>query len=284
MQRWLAALVCLWLASSSVHASDTGSEAQRIVSLAPFLTDMLILLEVSDRLVGVLDDDLLDNKLESVARVGGYQTLSRELILAQQPDLVLAWTSGNDAQLLAQLESWGLRVERFDPQRLTDIATTTRGLGRLLGVPERADAMANDFELSLSRLHRPMTIESPRVFVQLWDDPLYTVSNQQLLGDALNHCGAHNVFGDLPVLAPQVGRESVIAADPDLIIAFSDEPAQANPWLQRWRQFAQLQAVRHEGLRSMEGDALVRPTPALLEGLEALCGLIAEYRQKPRVE
>ncbi len=276
MRRWLAALVCLWLASG--QASASGGEAQRIVSLAPFLTDMLVQLDVSDRLVGVLDDGLLDEKLDSVKRVGGYQTLSRELILSQKPDLVLAWTSGNDPQLLAQLENWGLQVERFDPQRLTDIASMTRALGRLLEVTERAETMADDFELSLSRLHQPLTAESPRVFVQLWDDPLYTVSNQQLLGDALSHCGAHNVFGDLPVLAPQVGRESVVAADPDLIIAFSDEPAQANPWLQRWRQFAQLRVVREEGFRSMDGDALVRPTPAVLEGLEVLCAMIAAYR------
>lgn len=282
MRHWLFALACLWLVWGSAQASaqtiETPAEARRIVSLAPFLTDMLIQLHASDRLVGVLDDGLLDERLDAVVRVGGHQTLSRELILAQKPDLILAWTSGNDPQLLAQLEDWGLRVERFDPQRLNDIAKMTRELGRLLSVPEHADQLATDFEQALSRLHHPVTNDAPRVFVQLWDDPLYTVSNQQLLGDALRHCGAINVFGELPVLAPQVGRESVIAADPDIIIAFSDEPAQANPWLQRWRQFGQLRVVRDEGFKVMDGDALVRPTPALLEGLEPLCALIAEYR------
>lgn len=274
MQRWLAALICLWLASCSAQASDPGAGVRRIVSLAPFLTDMLVQLEVSDRLVGVLDDGQLDAKLESVARVGGHQTLSRELILAQQPDLVLAWNSGNDPQLLAQIEDWGLRVQRFDPQRLSDIANMTRELGRLLQVSERAEPMAADFEQALSRLYRPITAGSPRVFVQLWDEPLYTVSNQQLIGDALRHCGAHNVFGELPVLAPQVGRESVIAADPDIIIAFSGEPAEANPWLEGWRQFPTLGAVRLGRLHVLDGDNLVRPTPTIVKGLADLCGVI----------
>uniref|UniRef100_UPI003562C9A6 ABC transporter substrate-binding protein n=1 Tax=Halopseudomonas sp. TaxID=2901191 RepID=UPI003562C9A6 len=212
MRRWLLALACLWLAWGSAQASaetaEAPDEARRIVSLAPFLTDMLIQLHASDRLVGVLDDGQLDQTLDTVVRVGGHQTLSRELILAQQPDLVLAWTSGNDPQLLAQLEKWGLRVERFDPQRLTDIADMTRELGHLLGMQQRARQLAADFEQSLARLHRPLTADAPRVFVQLWDDPLYTVSDQQLIGDALRHCGARNIFGALPVLAPQVGRES----------------------------------------------------------------------------
>lgn len=278
MLRWRAVLICLWLAWGSAEAGGPHAPAQRIISLAPFLTDMLIQLDASDHLVGVLDDGLLAAELEGVVRVGGHQSLSRELIVAQQPDLVLAWTSGNDLQLLAQLEGWGLRVERFDPQKLDDIAEMTRELGRLLALEARAQKLATNFEQGLVDLRRPLTVDAPRVFVQLWDDPLYTVSDQQLIGDALHHCGAHNIFGDLPVLAPQVGQESVIAADPDLIVAVSDEPAQANLWLQRWRQFSQLRAVRHEGFRVMDGDALVRPTPALLEGLGELCALIADYR------
>jgi ABC-type Fe3+-hydroxamate transport system substrate-binding protein len=274
MLRRLAVLVCLWLAGCGAQAEESSAGAQRIVSLAPFLTDMVVQLDAADRLVGVLDDGLLAEQLADVVRVGGYQTLSRELIVAQQPDLVLAWTSGNDPQLLAQLESLGLRVARFDPQRLDDIARMTRALGELLDTPAVAEELATGFEQSLARLHRPLASDAPRVFVQLWDDPLYTVSDRQMLGDALRHCGARNIFAALPVLAPQVGRESVIAADPDLIIVFADEPAQANPWLQRWRQFPQMHAVREERLLAMGGDRLVRPTPAIVEQLEVLCGMV----------
>ena len=155
-----------------------------------------------------------------------------------------------------------------------DIARMTRAMGKLLATPAEAEELATGFEQSLARLHRPLTSDAPRVFIQLWDDPLYTVSDQQMLGDALRHCGARNIFSGLPVLAPQVGRESVIAADPDLIIAFSDVPAQAVPWLQRWLQFPEMRAVRNDGLKSLDGDTLVRPTPQLVEGLERLCNLV----------
>lgn len=263
----------LWLLAALLFVPPAAASL-RVVSLAPFLSDLMIQLEAEEQLVGVLDDGNLPDSLAHVARVGGYQTLSPERILALRPDLVLAWTSGNPPELLSRLEQWGITVERFDPQRLDEIADTTLELGRLVRARERAEQLVDRYRSDLARLHRPVTESAPRVFIQLWDDPLYTASDQQLLGDALRHCGAHNVFGSLRILAPQVGREHVIAADPELIIAFSADPTHAHPWLQRWRQFPQLHAVRNKGLKSMDGDSLVKPTPRVVEGLEKLCALV----------
>lgn len=263
---WLAGLLLLSLPLAA---------APRVVSLAPFLTDMVLQLGAADQLVGVLDDGQLPAELDEVPRVGSHQSLSRELILAQKPDLILAWTSGNPPELLDALQTWGIRVERFDPQRLTDVTEMTRQLGVLLGRSQGAETLLTGYEQELQRLHRPMTSDAPRVFVQLWDEPLYTVSDNQLIGDALRHCGARNVFADLPIYAPQVGLESVLAADPEMILVVDDQPAAGHPWLRRWRQFPQLRAVREENLRVMNGDSLVRPTPQIVSGLSALCSLIA---------
>ncbi|WP_394244896.1 cobalamin-binding protein [Halopseudomonas laoshanensis] len=262
---WLAGLLlfCLPLAA-----------APRVVSLAPFLTDMVVQLDAVDQLVGVLDDGQLPLELESVPRIGSHQSMSRELILAQNPDLVLAWTSGNPPELLDTLETWGIRVERFDPQRLADITQMTRRLGVLLERSEAAETLLNGYEQKLQGLHRPVTNNAPRVFVQLWDEPLYTVSDNQLIGDALRHCGARNVFADLPIYAPQVGLESVLAADPDLILVLDDQPAAEHPWVRRWRQFPQMRAVREGQLKVMNGDSLVRPTPQIVSGVQALCALV----------
>lgn len=262
---WLAGLLLFCLPAFA---------APRVVSLAPFLTDMMIQLDATEQLVGLLDDGSVPEQLAHVGRVGGHQTLSPERILALRPDLVLAWSSGNPHELLTRLEQWGLTVRRFDPQRLDDIAETTLELGRLVGRTERAGDLVSQYRLSLAGLYRPIDNAAPRVFIQLWDDPLYTVSDQQLLGDALNHCGARNVFGGLRILAPQVGRESVIAANPDIILLFSREPAESHPWLQRWRQFPQLSAVRNQRLHSINGDTLVRPTTRIVDGLAALCEVI----------
>lgn len=263
-----------WLATSLLVLSLPLFASPRVISLAPFLTDMVVQLHAEHLLVGVLDDGLLPAALDDIPRVGGYQTLSRERLLSLNPDLVLAWTSGNPPELLSQLETWGIQVARFDPQKLEDMGELTEKLGQLLQAEARADELAAHYQARLAALQRPLTDSAPRVFIQLWDDPIYTISDQQMLGDVLRHCGARNVFADLGILAPQIGREHVIAADPDLIIVFDDVTAQPHPWLEAWRQFPQLRAVQHNQLKVVDGDSLVRPSPRMLDAVEALCDLV----------
>lgn len=264
-----AALLGLLLLSLQAAAE------QRVVSLAPFLSDLLVQLDATEQLVGVFDDPSLPNSLKVLPRVGGYHDLALEPVIALRPDLVLAWTSGNPPELLARLERLGVEVRRFDPQRLTDIEQTLLDLGRLMGAEARSVVLAQEFRSALAVLQRPVDENSPGVFVQVWDDPLYTLSDTQLVGDALRHCGARNVFGNLRLLAPQVGRENVIAANPDVILILADERGQATGWLERWRRFPQISAVRQQRLHLLDSEYLARATPRILEGVERLCEMVA---------
>lgn len=270
MRAWLAgALLCLSLPLSS---------AERIVSLAPFLSDMIVLLESEDRLVGVIDDPSLPDTLETVPRVGAYQSLSLERIVVARPDLVLAWTSGTPAELLRRLEAMGIEVRRYDPQTLAQIDAMTVELGNVLGREERAAALSSSFRSELRRSAGRAGAQSPTVFVQLWDDPIFTIAGEQLLSDALRHCGAKNLFHSLPGLAPQVSVESVLAADPELIIALADQSERAQAWLDRWRAHERIAAVRQGRLYALRSDTLVRPTPAIAKGVSALCRLLADAK------
>ena len=251
---------------------------QRIVSLAPFLTDMVLLLDRGDQLVGVLDDGQLAPELADVTRIGAYQTLSAESIVAQRPDLVLAWTSGNPPDLLHRMRGWGIQVAEFDPQSLADIASTTEAMGRLLDETERAAQVLAAYQQQLRELEPPTGQAVQRVFIQLWDNPMYTVAGGQLVSDALAHCGAQNVFAELPGLAPQVGREGVLAANPDIIIALADQAVSAQPWLDDWRRFPALKAVTADRLYILASDQLVRPTPEVVQGVAKLCALVAPQR------
>ena len=249
--RLLAGLCLLcWLATPL-------AAAERVVSIAPFLTDMVLQLDARSQLVGVLDDGQLHGELDKVARVGSYGTLSAERIVATHPDLVLAWTSGNPPALLERLRSWNIPVAEFDPQRLDDIDDMTLQLGELLDRKPQATVLASSFNHQLDQLREQQGANRARVFLQLWDNPLYTVAGDQLLSDALSLCGADNVFADLTGLAPQVGREGVLVANPD-----------------EWRRFPQLAAVEQQRLYVLDSDLLVRPTPAIIEGVGRLCELV----------
>ncbi|MEH6389790.1 MULTISPECIES: cobalamin-binding protein [Pseudomonas] len=271
-----------WLLAGLFFHSICVPAAERVVSLAPFLTDIVIMLDATERLVGVLDEGQRSAELDAVPRVGGHQSLSLELIVSQKPDLVLAWESGNPPALLSRLEGWGIQVLRFDPKDLESIASAVEQLGDVLQVAERAAAVTGRYNAALSQLAVPVGDDAPRVFIQLWDDPIYTVSGNQLIGDAVNHCGGINVFDALPGLAPQVGREGVLAANPDLILVLADDGKAVTEWLDRWRRFPQLNAVRQDGLHVLDSDRLVRPTPDVLDGVAQLCELIARQRELSR--
>lgn len=264
MRGWL-------LAGLIVLCSTPAAAGSRVVSLAPFLTDIVILLEATDSLVGVLNDGNLPDELDQVPRVGGHQSVSLERIAVQRPDLVLAWTSGNSPALLQQLEGLGIPVLRFDPRRLSEIAEVTQQIAAALGRSEAGRLLNERFQAELEASQVPLGPDSPGVFLQLWDDPLYTVAGAQLISDALNHCGARNVFEDLPGLAPQVGREGVLGLDPDIIIALSDNAHAGQTWLDKWRRYPQLKAVRNDALHVLANDELVRPTPRIIDGLRLLC-------------
>lgn len=267
MRRWLlAGLLLCSLASSQA--------AERIVSLAPFLTDTVVSLHAEDRLVGVVNDDYLPERLSHLARIGGYRSLSLERILAQKPDLVLGWTSGNDPQALRLLQSWGIRVVQFDPQDLQQVADTVLQLGRELDTQAQAEQLVETYQGELRRLQRPLTANAPRVFLQVWNDPMYTLSGTQMVSHALSHCGAVNVFQDLPGLAPQVSREGVLAADPDMIVVLGDSNQQPGVWRDQWLKYPQLKAVANQQVHVLDSTHLVRPTPDLVKGLAALCELM----------
>ncbi|SDS97572.1 iron complex transport system substrate-binding protein/vitamin B12 transport system substrate-binding protein [Halopseudomonas xinjiangensis] len=273
-----------WLLGAVLCLSLPTSAAERIVSLAPFLTDMVLLFEAEARLVGVLDDQSLPGELDGVQRVGAHQSLSLERIVTLRPDLVLGWTSGNSPELLTRLESLGIAVRRFDPQTLQAIDRMTLALGDLLGERERAQALSTAYRVQLSSSLRSSPGEGPDVFVQLWREPIFTVAGEQLLSDVLRHCGARNVFASLPGLAPQISVEAVLAAQPDVILALAEERSQAAGWLERWSAYPQLPAVRHDRLYALHSDALVRPTPAIARGVAELCGLLAAGRAHPAAD
>jgi ABC-type Fe3+-hydroxamate transport system substrate-binding protein len=108
----------------------------------------------------------------------------------------------------------------------------------------------------------------------VWNRPIYTVGGQHLMTDALELCGARNVFADLPEAGPVVGIEAVIGRDPDIIIA-AGPPGESAGWLADWKRLGTLKAVRGGRLIAFEDQALSRLGPSVLDATEELCRAIA---------
>lgn len=252
--------------------------ARRIVSLAPHITELLFAAGAGAAVIGVSEYSDYPDQARDLPRVGGGGGLDLERILALQPDLVVAWQSGNPAFQVQRLRDLGLTVFVSEPRDLDAIARTLERLARLAGTLPAAQAAIGAYERRLAGLRSAFQGRSPvTVFYQIWDHPLMTVSGTHLASDVLRLCGGRNVFDDLPALAPSIGIEAVLQRDPKVIVVAAG-PGEADHLLAPWRHWPQLAAVRGNHLHAIERELLVRHTPRILDGAEQLCRLLDQVR------
>ncbi|WP_324733034.1 cobalamin-binding protein [Pseudomonas paeninsulae] len=249
------------------------SAVERVVSLAPSLSEIVVELDATDLLVGVLDGGERPAALAHLPSVGRYGQLEMESLLKLQPDLILLWPDSISSAQRQQLERFGIPLLITEPRNLAHLAEQFAEIGTRLGRPEQGQALRQRFSLRLAELSARYRREPPlRVFYQIWDVPLYTIGGQQIISDALRVCGAENVFAELDLPAPQVSVEAVLQRDPEVILAGSGAQ------LERWRIWPQLSAVARKQLWQVPDKGLERPSFQMMAATEKLCEQLAEAK------
>lgn len=252
--------------------------AQRIVSLAPHITELLFAVGAGDTLVGASEYSDYPPAARRLPRIGGGNGLDLEAILALRPDLVIAWGSGNPRGQVERLRQLGLPVFVSEPRVMTDIVSSLERFGELSGHEETAALAVDRFEAQRAQLARRYSgRRAVRVFFQIWDQPLMTVNGAHLISDVNRLCGGINVFADLTALAPQIGVESVLKRNPQAIVAVGEQTdgAALQAYWQRWPELA---AVREAHVYMLPRELLVRHTPRILQGAQRLCVMLDEVR------
>ncbi|MFT5588174.1 MAG: iron complex transport system substrate-binding protein [Bradyrhizobium sp.] len=289
MQRSLIAVLCCatWAAAQAAPVSVTddaghlvtlAGPARRIVSLAPHVTELLFAAGAGERLVGVSDYSDFPSAAKAIGSVGGAAALDVERIVQLKPDLVVAWGSGNSAAQLARLRGLGMAVFDSEPRTFAAIASSLERLATLAGSEAIGHAAADDFRSRLQTLANTYQQRAPvRVFYQIWREPLMTLNGKSMVTAAIRLCGGSNIFAQLPQLAPVVGTEAVLEANPEVILTGGDDEVAA---LAGWRRFASLLAVQRNNLFVINADWLARSGPRLLEGTELLCRQLDSARRK----
>lgn len=288
MLRALLLLVVL-LGSAAAHATvqatdDAGHSvtlerpAQRIISVAPHLTELLFSAGAGNRIVGAVAYSDHPEAAKRIPRIGDSAQLDLERIVALRPDLIVVWRHGNSAQQVQRLSRLGIPVYASESRRLANISSTLRRLGRLAGTQAIADAQAARFDREVAALRERYAGRPPlRVFYQIWHRPLLTINGEHLISEALQLCGASNVFASLPALTPNVSAESVIALDPDAIVTGSVDPAGSDN-LDGWRRLRSLRAARLGHLLVVDPDTLHRQSERVVEGMRDLCDRLDAVR------
>ena len=274
----LALTVTARIATALTVVDDTGQRVTlstpptRIVSLAPGATEMLFAAGAGDHVIATRE---FSDEPPAARRVPAHRRCRRD-----RHGAACRAAPGCRGGLARRRQSGADRGDRPHAHSRS-IASRSTGsrICRLRCVgwersPVPRGSRPGPRSNSKSRLRPPEreygAAHRPRVLLEVWNHPIYTVGGTHLMSDALRICGATNVFGDLHELAPAVDVEAVIARDPDIIVAAA-EPGAAAVWLADWQRFTSLRAVRTGRLIAFEDQRLTRLGSERVDATEPLC-------------
>ncbi len=251
--------------------------AESIVTLAPNLTELVFAAGAGDHLKAVVEYSNFPPAATKIMRIGDAFRIDLERIIELNPDLVIAWRSGNPQTALDKLQQLGVRVWQIEITTPEEIAGMVENIARAAGTESAGLPRAAELRVRLDAIKQQNSGKtSLDYFYQISPHPLYTINGRHIISRSLAICGARNVFADLPALAPSVSRESVILADPQVMIA-PEIPGEA-PALQAWRDWPRLQAVQKGAMLYLPVDEISQATPRLLNAIELACGFFDEVR------
>jgi iron complex transport system substrate-binding protein len=246
--------------------------------LSPHITELLFAAGAGGRIVGVDDASDYPPAAAGIARLGEVDQLDIEGLLRLHPTLVIVWASGTPPRSNAELERLNLHLYLTEQRHLDDIATTLVGFGRLAGTLPVAMQAAREFQADLADLRLRYAARTRlKVFYQVWDRPLYTLSGTHVVSEVLSLCGGDNIFADLSTLAPAVDKEAVLSRDPDVILigAAGEDGARQ---VREWNKYASLRAVQRHHVFSVDPSLTGRMSPRILLGIRQVCAFLDQSR------
>ncbi len=278
----IRAVALLWLAAllSGCTEPDRAPEQreiyERVVTLAPNLTELVFAVGAGESLVGVSAWSDYPKEATELPIVGDAFTVDREQLTLLEPDLLLVWESGMPTHTVDELRATGLNVEVIRTRGLADVAAAMRRIGAMTGYDVTAANAADEYLRRLEELRGEYSDAEPiRVFFQVARRPLYTVNREHYVSELIEVCGGRNVFHDLTELAPTISVEAVVHRAPEVMLASTDAGDDA---FAEWQRWSMIPANRYGNQFLLPADELARATPRLILAGRALCLALEQAR------
>ncbi|MBW1991189.1 MAG: cobalamin-binding protein [Deltaproteobacteria bacterium] len=249
---------------------------QRLVSLAPSITEILYFLELGRRVVGVTSYCNYPPEVKNKPRIGTYWDFNLEAILALKPDLALGMAHQGEGQDAYQLlQKWGIPLYLAEADTLPDLFREIEAIARLTGTEKVARRKLPALKARVRRIEEAVRgLPRPRVFLQVDQDPLITVGRLSIHNDLIQRAGGINIAGHINQRYPVFSLEEVLRARPEIILFTGMVGDRVLPLrLAFWRPWTMLPAVKNHRLHWVNPDLIDRPGPRLVEGLEILARL-----------
>src|SRR5208283_287769 len=265
----LSAIVLLFVA-----ASASAGQPERIVSLAPNVTEILYAIGLGDKIVGVTNFCDYPAEARKKPKMGGLVNPSLEAILSARPDIVIMTTDGNPEGFEERLKKFGIKTYVLRERRLVGLPQEIVSLGRALGAGDKAESLAAEIrgQLDNIRAAAAKSQAGKRVLFIIWPEPLIVAGPGTLIDDAISMLGWHNIASDAKSNYPTFSIEEVVRRSPDAIIigmAANMESYSAN----LLKRLNMLEAVR-KGRVCYVNDDLYRLGPRVVRGLRGMAAQV----------
>ena len=280
----VAAAVSTPCASAAITVRDDDGNvitlqkpAQRIIAMAPHVTELLYAAGGGDKIVGAVTFSDFPEAAKKLPRIGTNRQIDMERVVAMKPDLIVAWMHGSSERQIETLRQLGIPIFHSESVKLDGIPDSLLRLGQLMGTESVAQPAAADIRKQFAALARQYSNRPPvRMFYQVWDKPLFTLNGASIVSDAMRLCGGVNIFADLKSTAPVVSVEAVLQADPEAIFGTAEKDYGG---VALWKPYTTMKAVRNDNLFTLDGELLNRAGPRMVAGATGLCEKLELARQ-----
>ncbi len=272
--------LAVWTSMSPgvLFTDDMGRELsietvpQRIVTLAPSITEIVYFLGLGDRVVGVTKYSSYPPDAARKPKVGSYVDLNVEMIVSLSPDLVISTADGNQPGVVDLLEKAGIPVFVVNPRDLRQVIRTVVEIGEVCGVPDKARELADGMSERVDRISaKTADRRRPLVFLQVNPKPIMTVNASTYSSDLIRLAGGRNMGDEETITYPRISVEEVIRQKPEVIIVSSMERGGEFERIKRhWLKLDMIPAARDGRVHLVDSDLIDRPSPRVVQGLEIL--------------
>jgi iron complex transport system substrate-binding protein len=266
----LSVLVSSW--ARILAAEPPGPD--RVVSLAPSVTETLFALGFGNRLVGVTTSCDYPDAARKIPKIGGFMSPSLEAIVAKRPGIVIGVSSATDPAKAREMERLGLKVTLISLGSVSDILNSIKSIARLLGNPQAGEKLAGKITLQIDQVKQrvaPAPRRSTLLLVGL--RPLIAVGGKNFIDELIALAGGKNIAGDAAQPWLNLPDEYVVAKAPQVIIeaGMGSERDQA---AKHWADLKSIPAVQQKRVYRYPSDKILRPGPRIGEGLEEIARLL----------
>jgi iron complex transport system substrate-binding protein len=270
---YLFAVSMIGLCCGDIVAAEAPGP-QRVVSLAPSVTETLFALGFGDRVVGVTTYCDYPPEARRLPKIGGFTNPSLEAIVATRPDLVIGVNDSSHPVKTKELEHLGIRIALISVTSLDEILNSFKSVARMLGRPEAGDRLAQKVTRQFEEVKKrvaPVPRRSTLLAVGL--RPLVAVGGKNFIDELITLAGGDNIAGNAGQPWLNLPDEYVVAKAPQVIIQAGMGSEQGTS-AKYWGDLRSIPAVKEGRVYSYPSDKILRPGPRVGEGLEEIARLV----------